>query len=228
MISRKGISLVLVVVAIIALVFSPYLYISIREARAETIDSHHSSWSLVRETGTEDGATFAAVYDLAAAEGDFANKDSATMKLGGPFHIVSKANNRDHPEGNSPGTAWEFAIAAGAANDDTFSFTMVGWAKINGALQVICEGDGMVGAQDVVLYPDDSATATNVWWADTINIDTTTDWPGGIGRFNNGNNQLAFFAVDLTGIEWIQFVFYDAASGQAGEADPITVFGRRY
>lgn len=228
--SRKGWSLIAAIFLVIAVIFGPYLWVKVKEAKADTLETHHSSWSLVRETATEDGATFAAVYDLAGAEGDFASKDSSTMVSGGPFHITAVGKNRDAPEGYSPGAAWVFAIAAGAFNDDTFSFTMVGWAKINGPAQVICEGDGIVGTQDVVLYPDDGAAATdpNIFWADTINIDTSTDWPGNIGVFNSGNNRLCFIAMDLTGLEWIQFVFYDAASGQAGEADPITVFGRRY
>lgn len=190
---------------------------------AEPLDSYHTEWRLIRETATEDAANFAAVYDLAAAEGDFASKDSSTVAAGGPYQIVPKPTNFG---GASPGAVWQFAISGGLAENDTFSFVIAAWSRTNGMLQVIAEGDGIIGTQDVVLYPDDSATATNIWWADTLNLDATTLWPG-IASKNSGNNQVAFILIDTTGIEWLQFIIFDAGGGGT-EANNITVFGREY
>ncbi|MHC4739777.1 MAG: hypothetical protein ACYS9Y_12805 [Planctomycetota bacterium] len=199
--------------------------------RADPVDQYHSGWKLIRETATEDGATFAAVYNLASDGGNFANKDSSTVANGGPYQIRSHQGRGTEYE--SSGTRWVFAICGGAAINDTFSFNVVGWARINGMAQVICEGDGVIGTQDVVLYPDDSATATSVWWADTITLDETTKWTssaneGTLAVLNSGGNEVALLVIDLAGIEWIQFVFYDADDAVGGEADPITVYGRPY
>ncbi len=202
------------------------------ESFAEPLDQYHSSLHLVRETAAEDGANFAAVYDLASSEGDFASKDSSTVLNGGPFKISTFKNDVGH-EGFSPGTRWMLTLCGTGVNDDTFSFNIIGWAQRNGMLQVIAEGNGVLGTQDAVLYPDDSAAATDVLWADTIVLDETTKWTsaaneGVIAIINSGDNEVAGIVVDTTGLEWIQVVTYDSLGAQAGEANDITVYGRRY
>jgi hypothetical protein len=298
-----------------------------RPTKAEPTDRHQSSWKLIRETADEDGATFAAVYDLTGVgttDGDFASMDSSTVANGGPYQIRSTGGSGRPPsEGISAGTTWMFAICGEDYNDvdDTFSFNLVGWSKTNGMLQVICEGDGVLGTQAVGIYPDsgdalgalisetsvgythatetfvvtnagftnaevgmmarvtgtgftneiaDITTVTDVntivcdittsaanctdatvqinpaFWADTINLDETTKWsgaqadpnglygysrmPGTIAVINSGDNEVACLVVDLTGIEYIQFVFYDCDGygGTAAEAGNMTVYGRPY
>ena len=126
---------------------------------AEPLDTYHQGWSLVRETANEDGANFAAVYDLTGGAGtsNFAGKDSSSVLNGGPFHIRPTG----FPVPVSPGSRWQFVICGEARNgaDDTFSFDVVGWAAGNGMLQKIVEGDGVLGTQTVVTYPDDGADA---------------------------------------------------------------------
>ncbi len=193
-------------------------------AQAEPLDTYHSGWHVVRATAAEDGATFAAVIDLAGAEGDFANKDGNITTFQIPSVNVGVGPN----EGISAGAVWVFVFAGTDAADETFSFDLVGWRKTNGMAQVICTGNGILGTQDVVLYPDDdSTTATNGFWADTIVVDDITNWPGNIGLFNEGgNNQVTMLIVDMTGLEFVYPVIYDAAG--SAEAASITVFGARY
>ena len=229
--TRKGKVLAGVMVGLCLMVLiMPQLF----SRAGQPLDTYHQGWSLVRETAAEDGATFAAVYDLAANGGDFASKDSATVLLGGPFRILSKNPTQGYGVATSPGSRWQFIIAGGAAINDTFSFDIVAWAKGNGPLQVIATGNGVIGTQDVVLYPDDAATASSVWWADTLTLDALTQWTTTQGQPDlrllnaGGANQIAVIEIVTRGIEWIQFVIYDALSAQGGEADPITVFGRRY
>ena len=186
---------------------------------AEPLDTYHSSWHLVRDTATEDGATFDAVYNLDANEGNWASKGSDA------WQIVSKKVDTRQGEGQSPGAVWAFVISGGLADNDTFSFNIVGWSKTNGFLQVIAEGDGVIGTQDVVLYPHDNSSAI-VWWADTINLDETDKWPG-VSVRNSGDNEVCMILVDTAGLEWLQFVIYDA-DGSGTEANNLTVFGRRY
>ena len=192
-----------------------------QKAQAEPLDSYHKRWFLVRETATEDGADLAAVYALATNKGNFASKDPCSVILGGAFPI--RSSNR----GISVGGAWAFIICGGLADDDTFSFDILGWAIANGPAQVIAHGDGVIGTQDVVLYPDDSAAAASIWWADTLNIDTVADWPGSIGIYNSGNDEICMLVIDMTGLEWVQFVMYEC-DGSGTEASNLTVYGRPY
>jgi hypothetical protein len=122
---------------------------------AAPVDSYHSSWHLVRETANEDGATFAAVYALAGIESNFANMDSTGVLSGGAFRIPAFNPAGPH-EGWSAGQTWELMFCGENRNnvDDTFSFNVIGWNKLNGPLQVIAEGDGVLGTQSVVVFPD--------------------------------------------------------------------------
>lgn len=147
----KAVGTILGLLCILTLIFSSM----VRPSGAEPVDSYHSSWHLVRETANEDGATFAAVYALAGVESNFASKDSSKVLAGGPFRIPSVGPTGPH-EGWSAGQSWEFMFCGENRNnvDDTFSFNMIGWNKLNGPLQNICEGSGVLGTQSVVVFPD--------------------------------------------------------------------------
>ena len=164
MIYRKGRIIVaglLLLALVVILAVCPFI------TWAEPLDTYHQGWSLVRETANEDGATFAAVYDLTGGAGtsNFAGKDSSTVANGGPFHIVPTG----FPVPVSRGSRWQFAICGEARNgaDDTFSFDVVGWAKDNGMLQKIVDGNGVLGTQTVVTYPDDGADAVGATISET-------------------------------------------------------------
>ena len=278
-----------------------------RQTKAVPLDTYHSSWHLIRETADQDGDTFALVYNLSTAS-NFASKDSATVADGGPYKIRSY-HGSPGTEFQSSGGAWMFAICGknygmGADNavDATFSFNVIGWSRINGMLQSICEGSGILGNQAVIIYPDGGdavgelvsetgvtythgetkltvtnkafadvdaemtayVTGTNItsgyyavttatdsnnivltgitstgnntdstvqinpsFWADTITLDETTKWPS-VGVFNSGDNEMSVILIDTTGLEWIQFVVYDADAATTVEAGDISVFGRLY
>jgi len=151
--------ILVLIVGVVALFCISYPF-RVDNAEAETFEGHHSSQHLVRETADEDGATFAAVYDLTGVttgiSGAFADKDSSTVLNGGPFRIFSRGAIGYLGEGFSPGAAWILTFAGKNYNDvnDTFSFTVVGWSKTNGMLQVLAEGNCFIGSQAVVTYPD--------------------------------------------------------------------------
>ena len=208
-----GVSLLVIFVLVVVL--------SLMGVRAEPTDTYHSSWHEIRVSAAEDGANFAAVLALATNEGDFANKPSGAFQI--QSHSAGIANRG---EGYSPGGAWMFSICGVGLADDTFSFNLVGWAKTNGFAQIICEGNGILGTQDVVIYPGGSAV-TDGLWADAIVLDETTKWPS-IAVYNSGDNEVAVIVVDTTGLEWVQFIVYDSLSSQAGEANSTAVYGRRY
>lgn len=148
-----GKATIIVTAAIFGLCIVAGLYRT-RRVMAEPLDTYHSSWHLIREAADEDGETFADVYDLTTA-GNFANKDSSSVAAGGPFRIPAyQAGVR--AEGHSPGSRWMLAFCGKNYNDtdDTFSFNVIGWSKTNGMLQNIAEGDGVLGTQGVIVYPD--------------------------------------------------------------------------
>ena len=286
--------------------------------RAEPLDTYHAGWNLVRASGDEDAASFAAEYDLTGAtagiSGAFEDMNASAFKIPS---IPSDGL------GSAPGTKWVFAIC-GKLYDDvggTFSFDLVGWAKGNGMLHVICEGNGDLGTQAVVNYPDgddalgdlisltgvtythatttltdtddvgsfdgaavgmmaritgtdltsvitpittftdaniiicsgiastDNNTDSTVqinpsMWADTITLDEITKWSGAVADpntiygydkmqgnitvLNDSDNQVALLVVDLAGLEYIQFVFYDCDGATGEEAGDIRVYGRPY
>ena len=305
---------------LLLLVVMTYLVIPMLPAKADPADAFQSEWVLIRDTADEDGADFATVYDL-TLKGNFANKDSATVANGGPYQISPRAGVSNR---------WMFTICAknydvGSDNtiDNTFSFNLIGWAKNNGMLQVIAEGDCILGTQAVIVYPDSGTafdalvdetavvythggasterftvtnegfagtvagmlvyvTGTNItsgyyaittatdpnnivcsniaasgdstnatvqsnpaFWADTISLDETTKWTSTINgaAAASGNEgvlavlnadgsisagEVASIVVDLSGIEWIQWVIYDALPAPTTEAGDVTVYGRKF
>jgi hypothetical protein len=197
----------------------------LNKAKAEPIDSYSSSWQRIEDSASEDGADFAAVLNIDANEGNWANKTDDAFQIPPLF---GQPGSR-----YSPGTRWMFAFFGADAADDTFSFNLIGWASTNGFAQNICEGNGVLGAQDVVIEPNGDS-AGHEYWADTITLDEQTKWPSydgtlgspGVAVFNSGDDEVALLVVELFGIEWIDFVFYDVAG--SAEASSMGVYGRRY
>ena len=203
-------------ILIVACVFAlTMVYIS----EAEPLDTYHGELEQVKDSDPNDGQTFAGVLALATNEGAFGSK------LSDAYHITSRRYTMQ-PESASPGGAWMFHFYGTDAADETFSFTMVGWAKDNGMAQVICEGNGILGTQDVVTEPNGDAI-TSGFWADTIEIDETTKWPS-VAVYNSGDNECAILVVDMTGLEWVSFVTYDCDGTTGVEAASIGVYGRPY
>jgi len=315
-VKRTGLAALFIVIVI--LVTLALGFFIMRTAKAQAPRSYHSGWQLVRETANEDGASFAAVYDITGvsstiANSQFADKDTSTVVKGGAFYVPPAST--EWGDGTSPGNKWMFVFCGEARNggDDTFSFNLIGWAKNNGMLQNICEGSATLGTAAVIVFPDggdalaptfnetgvtythatktftdtsdtgsfdgavagmivrvtgsnltsEMATITTVtdaniiicsgvtstnnntdstvqgpvhFWADTISLDEQSKWPNyngtlglpGVAVHNSADNEVAILNVDLAGIEWIQFVVYDADGATGEEAGNVTVYGRRY
>ena len=213
--TRKGIAVICWVIVLVIIISASLVY----KSEAEPVDTHHEGWFLIRALDNQDAANdidnaTTPVLDLDGAAGDFASKPS------GAFQITS--SNR----GISKGGAWIFAICGTDDVDEDLDFDVVGWAKRNGMAQVMCQGTGILGSQDVVLYPDTGATATAAFWADTIVVTDKSNWPGYIGVFDSGNNHVCIVVLDMTGIEWVQWLFHDTDGGS--EATSVAVYGRPY
>ena len=192
--------------------------------KAEPLDTYQEGWHEIRAVAVEGGANFAAVLPIATNKGDFASKPTAA------FQIPAGASAGRTPS-YSPGSKWMFAFCGTNADNDTFSFNLVGWAKGNGMAQIICEGNGALGTQDVVILPG-GAAAANTWWCDTLAIDETTKWlrdgdAANVQIYNSADNEVALLVIETTGLEWLQFVVYDA-DGSGTEMSTVGVYGRRF
>lgn len=206
------------VTALVLTVFVILVCLWLRKVSSEPLDTYQSDWKRIKEDKKEDGATFAAVIALDSDGGDFDNMPVEH------YRIVSPLKSSGYVPRYSQGGAWQFAFYGTDAADETFSFTLVGWAHGNGMAQVICTGDGVLGAMTMSEEPNGDAIRLGLW-ADTINLDATDTWPS-VNSFNNGNDSVSILCVDLTGLEYIAFVIYDA-NGTA-EASTIGVYGRPY
>lgn len=191
----------------------------VKKAIAAPLDTHHTIWKRITDSNSEDAATFAAALALDSNEGNFANKPTDA------YHITSYSEVLPVLDPISKGGAWKFIFYGTGDSDDTFNFTMVGWARDNGPAQTICNSNGTcaLGTQDVVIEPNGDSIE-NGYWADTLNVDTTK-W-GSVRVHNSGNNQICELEVDLAGIEFIKFYRHDVGGGT--EASTIGVYGRPY
>lgn len=184
-------------------------------AQAYPVDSYQDGWNLVRDTAAED----AAAAPSFTTTGDFANLPSDVFSM--PAYITDIPSLKV-----TAGSRWLLTFAGTDAADETFSYTVVGWSSINGMAQIICEGTGILGTQQVLLYPHDNSTATNGFWADTLVVTDSALWPDTPVVFNSGNNEVSQLRLNLAGIKYLKVYFYDVSGG--AEAVNMTVYGRKY
>ncbi len=222
--TKLDVMVVIMIAFVMGMLLAPMSrYVKI--AHAEPVDQYQGSWMRIEDSAAEDGANFAATLNLDGDEGAWASKTSEAIQL--------RPQNPTRAGGYSYGSNWMFAFYGTDAANETFSFTLVGWAQTNGMAQIICEGDGILGTQDVVTEPNGDSI-TNGLWADTISLDEQTKWPNydgslgtpGVSVHNSTDNEVALLYVNLAGIEWIDFVTYDVAG--TAEATSLGVYGRRY
>ena len=227
-----------ILVVVVVMIFNA-VDIPIRRAAAVPLDRYNTGWIRIEDSAAEDAGDFATTIDLDGDEGVWSAKTAEAYEI--PAYASNRALPYEMAMDVTAGTKWMFAFFGTDAADETFSFNLVGWAATNGFAQVICEGNGILGTQDVVTEPNGDSI-TNGFWADTIEIDEVTKWSGAVADpntasgyyqmagqiavLNSGDNEVALLIVDLAGLGWIDFVTYDAGGG--GEATSIGVYGRRH
>jgi hypothetical protein len=104
-----------------------------------------------------DGLT---VLDLTTS-GNYANRRGITLdvKLGGEM----KQN----------GLAFMFAGSGG--ENKTFDYRLFNWRNENGPAKQVAYGTGILGTQNVVVYPHNDVPVTTLTWADTLTV-TWFNW----------------------------------------------------
>jgi hypothetical protein len=104
----------------------------------------------------------------------------------------------------------------------------------------IYDVNGVTDANNITINVTASGDTTDAtvdmavtYWADDLTLDATTKWPkaqgdlAGINLYNDAANQIAVIEIQPAGLEWLQFVVYDADGATGEEAGNITVYGRR-
>jgi hypothetical protein len=172
-----------------------------------------SDWQIVRASGLEDAANSAACLATATAS-NYANISATAFRI----PSVGASDTSD--------VRCILSILGGAAANENFSFVIYGYA-VGGPAEFICEGDGILGAQTAVAYPNTGTVVADTYWADTINIDSTTIWVKGVYVTDSGNDRIAHLCFDTTGLAFIKVYFYDA-NGATTEAGPVMVYARFY
>lgn len=168
---------------------------------------------LLRDTANEDYANFAAIISGITANslGDYANMPTGVIVI---------------PEGTKVVTLYVSGVPSNG-DDDTLSIVPFGYSPGNGPMEVICDAAGILGTQDVVLYPDDGATATSAFWVDSWTI-TNDYWRTTVGVISNANgatggNVINTISFDPLNLRYLGCYVHTAA-GAADEAGSVTVF----
>lgn len=114
------------------------------------------------------------------------------------------------------------AFSGGDTANDTFSWRIYGWRMSNGPAELIANGTGILGTQQVVIYPQGGAT-TNKFWADSLSV-TTDYWMRTVAEQTVGGNSVAKLMFDFLGYEWIYVEITDADGATGIQAGDITVY----
>lgn len=190
---------------LIGLILGVVLSLSIGAA-FYALDSVHAPYRVLRANANENASTL----DL-TTEGDFANIPSGAIQL----------RVRDDGLGHG-GNGIEVTFCGGDAANDTFTYKLYGWRRINGMARMIATGTGTLGTQAVVLYPHDSSTATSIFWADTLTV--TERWTASVESSDTtGNNEVASLQFDFTGYEWL-YCEITNADGTSTEAEDVSAY----
>lgn len=145
-------------------------------------------------------------------EGDFANRSSDEVSLGGL-----------PDDGTAVGV--ELIVCAGSAASKTFGMKVYGRAETNGPIIHLMTLAGETGTQGVVVYPQ-GGTATAKYWADTWTV-TADGTFGGIRIAGNGLNSVARIGFQVHGLRSLKVVITDADGTTGTEAGDVTVYARR-
>lgn len=165
-----------------------------------------SDYRLLRAKAVEDDGSTIAI----ASEGDFAQKPSGAKRVPPIQH-------------NTPANAVCIIFAGEDTANETFSWRLWAWRNNNGPAEHVANGTGVLGSQDVVLYPDSGTAVTaSTLWADTLSITNNTfikTWYVA----DSGNNRVAKLWGDLAGYEWIYCEITNAGDA-GGEAGLVSVY----
>lgn len=94
------------------------------------------------------------------------------------------------------------SFAGGDADDDAFEWRIYGWRNENGPAEIIADGTGILGSQEVVKYPHNGLPpdATR-FWADSLVV-INGYWIKRVDATDVGNNSVAKVWFDTAGYRY--------------------------
>lgn len=190
----------LLVLAVLGVVF----------ALGSALQTTQTALTEVRDDGGEDGASLAAILDIATA-GDSASRPSDAWDLGS-YGAVSSGNS----------VYFNFAVNADGA---TFKAACFAWGEENGPAQLVCTIDVTGGAQAVIKWPDSQLDVTR-FWVDTAT--TVTDyWPKTVtvGGSGGANDLVTTLFFDGMGKRYYKWYVWDADGTTGTQASNVSIWG---
>lgn len=180
---------------------------------------------VARNEADENGAAGAPAIFVLATEGNFAQKPSTALDLQ-KLDLFSPRATKHIAEMIQNGIA--FSFAGGSAAGKTFTYDIFTWGNENSPARYAVNGAGILGTQQVIIYPHNNIAAPNRFWADTLTI-AWENWPKEVESTDiDGHNTVAEVWLDDTGSRF-WFIQISSADGTTGtEAGDISVFYRYF
>ena len=179
---------------------------------------------VARNEADENGASGAPAIFLIETEGDFAQKPTTALDL---IVIDLFDPKLPQPLGELRQNGVAFSFSGSSAANKTFTYDIFTWANQNGPAKQTVNGTGILGTQQVIIYPhNNEATLTTRFWADTL----TVAWENHLKEVEStdtiGHNTMAEVWFDMTGLRFIFIQISDADGSTGTEAGDISCFYR--
>ncbi len=178
---------------------------------------------VARNEAEENGAAGAPAIFVLATEGDFAQKPTTALDLATKDLLTPKIAQ---PLGELEQNGLAFSFTGGSAADKTFTYDIYVWANMNGPAKQIINGTGILGTQQVVIYPHSGTAATAKFWADTLAVTWENHLKEVEATDTIGHNTISEVWFDATGMRYVFIQISDADGSTGTEAGDIAVFYR--
>ncbi len=181
---------------------------------------------VARNEADENGAAGAPAVFVLATEGNFAQKPDTALDLQ-KLDLFSPRATKHVAEMLQNGVAFSFAGSSAAGK--TFTYDIFSWGNENSPARQAVNGAGILGTQQVIVYPhNNETTTTDRFWADTLTV-AWENWPKEVESTNTtGRNTVAEVWLDDTGSRYWFIQISDADGSTGTEAGDISVFYRYF
>ncbi len=136
-----------------------------------------------------------------ATQGNFANKPTGAIDLLDPAYLdptVETVKSISVPAVQKV-NGLVFYFAGGDAANDIFTWTIFAWRNENGPAEIATDGTGILGTQQVVIYPHNNvATTADKFWADTLVV-SNDRWLKEVEATTEGGNSVSKVWLDAAG-----------------------------
>ena len=175
------------------------------------LKTHNSSMLTLRDEADEDTAI------VLTSTSDFAQMPATAIAVG---------SDNNESEVN----AVQIQMYGGSADGKTFTWKLYGWRNSNGIATLMCDGTAILGAMEVVKYPNKVSasimagdTATSKFWADTIVV-SNNYFVKTFSVSDSGNDRAATLWGDIAGYKHLYLEITSADGSTGTEAGDVGAF----